>query len=76
MGRVVIATHEAGLLDELTAIVRAMGHDVLPARTGAEAWGVIESHRPDAVLAEAELPGRSGPELLDAAPRRRSPTSP
>lgn len=71
MGRILIATHVGGLLDELTTMIGAMGHMPLAARHGDEAWRIVDAHRPDIVLADAALPGRSGPELLAAI--RRDP---
>jgi len=56
---------EAFLLEELEEELSSKGYTVLTAMSGDEAEVVLASHRPDIVLCDVMLPGRSGFELLN-----------
>lgn len=56
---------EEFILDELEDELSSRGYRVLTARDGDAAERVLARHRPDIVLCDVMLPGRSGFELLE-----------
>ncbi len=52
--------------------LKSEGYKILEAVDGTEAWDVIERERPDLVLLDVEMPGRSGLDLARAI--RDTPT--
>lgn len=56
----------------VAAFAAELGHTVIPAETGAEAFAILNSDRVvDIVIADSSLPGMSGRELIGHAQARR-----
>lgn len=71
--RIMAVDDNADVLRVQTALLRAMGHEVLPLSSGAEALAAAETFQPDVVLIDLGLPGMSGYEL--ARELRRLPVT-
>jgi DNA-binding response OmpR family regulator len=61
--RVLIAEDEPSIVTSLEFLMRQCGYETRTARDGAAAIGCIEAFRPDLVLLDLMLPGRSGFEV-------------
>lgn len=48
------------------------GHTVLQAANGAEALAVVQAERPELVISDWNMPGMSGPELVQELSKRGS----
>ena len=64
--RILIADDEENIVISLEYLMQREGHEVLVARDGDEALAMIAEHRPDLVLLDVMMPGRSGFEVLKA----------
>jgi DNA-binding NtrC family response regulator len=62
--RVLLADDEKSITVSLEEDLREAGHEVSVAHDGAEAWETVESLRPEAVVADINMPGLKGDELL------------
>jgi CheY-like chemotaxis protein len=71
--RILAVEDNADVLRVQTALLRAMGHDVLPVSTGAEAIAAAETFLPEVVLIDIGLPDMDGCEL--ARRLRQSPAT-
>jgi len=63
---VLIADDEPNILISLEFLMKREGHRVLLARDGDEALAMIRAERPDLVLLDVMMPGRSGFEVCQA----------
>lgn len=64
--KVLIADDEPNILLSLEFLMKREGHHVLLARDGDEALAAIRSERPDLVLLDVMMPGRSGFDVCQA----------
>jgi DNA-binding response OmpR family regulator len=64
--RVLIADDEPNILISLEFLMRREGHSVLLAHDGVEALAMIRKHRPELVLLDVMMPGKSGFEVCQA----------
>jgi DNA-binding response OmpR family regulator len=64
--KVLIADDEPNILISLEFLMKREGWQVLVARDGHEALAAIRSERPDLVLLDVMMPGRSGFEVCQA----------
>lgn len=75
MARVLIADDEPGIRLLLGKLLRGEGHAVAEAADGDEAIALLGTHRPDVVILDVIMPGRSGLDvcrLIRADPARRA----
>ncbi|HVG60746.1 MAG TPA: response regulator [Hyalangium sp.] len=63
MSLVLVADDEPAVLEVLSQVVEDMGHDVLRARDGEEALGLVRAKRPQLVVTDHMMPRLSGLEL-------------
>jgi two-component system, sensor histidine kinase and response regulator len=63
---VLVADDEDPMREILTTIVEDLGHQVLGARDGDEALRLATHHRPDLIITDFMMPGRTGIELIRA----------
>jgi CheY-like chemotaxis protein len=63
---VVIADDEPSMRLLVHATIESDDYAVLEASDGAEAWALIQKHRPSLVLLDLQMPARSGLEVLRA----------
>src|ERR687883_939192 len=61
--RVLIADDEPGTRLLVGAAVRGLGHEVIEAPDGAEAWERFREHAPDVVITDWDMPGMDGTAL-------------
>ena len=61
---VVIADDEPSMRLLVHATIESDDHVVVEAADGVEAWALIQQHKPQLVLLDVEMPGRSGLEVL------------
>jgi CheY-like chemotaxis protein len=66
MSRILLAEDEEALLEVMSDVLGAMGHDVLRALNGEDALALAREHRPDLVISDHMMPRRTGLELLRA----------
>jgi two-component system, sensor histidine kinase and response regulator len=67
--KVLIAEDEPALLESYSELITALGHECLLACDGNEAIAVARSHRPDLVVTDFMMPGRTGLEVIAALKR-------
>ncbi len=72
MARVLLVEDERAFLHALSYNLRKEGHEVITATDGARALELARSHRPDVVVLDVMLPGKSG---LDVCRELRAETS-
>jgi signal transduction histidine kinase len=63
MSLVLVADDEPAVLEVLSQVVEDMGHDVLRARDGEEAFGLARARKPHLVVTDHMMPRLSGLEL-------------
>ncbi|KFE69348.1 hybrid sensor histidine kinase/response regulator [Hyalangium minutum] len=63
MSLVLVADDEPAVLEVLSQVVEDLGHDVLLARDGEEAFGLARAKRPQLVVTDHMMPRLSGLEL-------------
>ena len=66
MSRVLIAEDEESIVASLVFLMRQCGHETRVARDGEAAVACLAEFRPDLVLLDIMLPGRSGYEVCRA----------
>ena len=66
MTTVLIADDEPSLRLLVSATIASDEYEVVEAVDGDEAWGLIRRHRPNVVLLDVQMPGRTGLELARA----------
>ncbi|MBI2571356.1 MAG: sigma-54-dependent Fis family transcriptional regulator [Candidatus Schekmanbacteria bacterium] len=69
---IVVVDDEPLMLKFLVKSLRNEGHDVFAATNGEEALALVDSHNPDALIADLKMPGMTGIELLEKAKSRRA----
>ncbi|MDG6107509.1 response regulator [Dactylosporangium aurantiacum] len=73
MARILVVDDEQDVLELLVKRLRADGHEVLAAASGAEALAAVARHGlPEAAILDVDLPGMDGVELLDQLRRIRA----
>jgi DNA-binding NtrC family response regulator len=65
--RVLVADDERSITVTLEEDLREAGHDVAVARSGDEAWALLERDRFDCLISDINMPGLRGDELLRRA---------
>lgn len=63
MSLVLVADDEPAVLEVLSQVVEDLGHDVLQARDGEEAWNLARARRPNLVVTDHMMPRLSGLDL-------------
>lgn len=66
MPSILIADDDPDLREILTVIFRTAGLDVITATNGSTALQLTDRHRPNAILADYDMPGLNGVELCHA----------
>jgi two-component system, sensor histidine kinase and response regulator len=66
MSKVLIAEDEAALLEIYAELVAGLGHECLVAHDGQEAVDLARARRPDVLVTDYMLPGRTGLEVIRA----------
>jgi len=61
---VVIADDESSMRLLVHATIESDDYSVVEAADGAEAWALVQKHKPALVLLDVQMPGRSGFEVL------------
>jgi CheY-like chemotaxis protein len=61
---VLIADDESSMRLLVHATIASDDYTVVEAADGAEAWAMIQQHKPSLVLLDVQMPGRSGLEVL------------
>jgi two-component system, sensor histidine kinase and response regulator len=69
MSRILLAEDEPALLDMYCEVVAALGHECIAAHDGEEALLLVQRERPDLVITDNMMPGKTG---LEVARRLRS----
>jgi CheY-like chemotaxis protein len=64
MQKVLVADDEPGMRALVRATLESDRYEVLEAVDGDEAWTLIEAERPDLVVLDVQMPGKSGLELV------------
>lgn len=63
--RILVVDDEPFILRSLTFVLRKEGFDVLEARNGEEALGMIREHRPSLVFLDVMMPKKNGYEVCE-----------
>lgn len=63
MSLVLVADDEPAVLEVLSQVVEDLGHDVIQARDGEEAWSLARARRPNLVVTDHMMPRLSGLDL-------------
>ncbi|MFE8599767.1 ATP-binding response regulator [Archangium violaceum] len=63
MSLVLVADDEPAVLEVLSQVVEDLGHDVIQARDGEEAWNLARARRPNLVVTDHMMPRLSGVDL-------------
>ncbi len=63
--QVLICDDEAHILQAVRFKLQRAGLEVLMAHDGAEAWELIQQHRPDLVVSDCQMPRMNGLELIE-----------
>ena len=66
MGRVLLVDDEPAIVRSFSRLLRAEGHDVASAESGAAALQLIATEPFDAIVSDVSMPGMTGIELLKA----------
>ena len=66
MALVLVADDEPGMLDLICDVVRELGHECVFAADGDEALQVARERRPQLILSDYMMPGRTGLDLIRA----------
>jgi two-component system response regulator AtoC len=68
--KVLIVDDERDMLTNCTRILRRCGYDCLTAETSEQALELVDTERPDVVLVDLRMPGKSGIEIVKAIKMR------
>jgi CheY-like chemotaxis protein len=63
MSLVLVADDEPAVLEVLSQVVEDLGHEVIQARDGEEAWSLARARRPQLVVTDHMMPRLSGQDL-------------
>jgi CheY-like chemotaxis protein len=63
---VIIADDEPANRMLASAIIGTDDYEIIEARDGAEAWALVQEHRPSLVLLDVRMPGLTGLDVLHA----------
>jgi CheY-like chemotaxis protein len=63
MSLVLVADDEPAVLEVLSQVVEDLGHEVIQARDGEEAWGLARARKPQLVVTDHMMPRLSGQDL-------------
>lgn len=63
MSLVLVADDEPAVLEVLSQVVEDLGHDVIQARDGEEAWNLARARRPHLIVTDHMMPRLSGLDL-------------
>ena len=66
MTTILIVDDEAAIVELLQLVLEDAGYRVLTAISGHDAWAVLATQRPDAILTDFMMPGMTGVELAQA----------
>ncbi len=66
MGRVLLIEDEPAMLEVFAALITDLGHECLTALDGDRGFMLARSERPDVVVTDYMMPGKSGIELIRA----------
>jgi CheY-like chemotaxis protein len=66
VARILVVDDSASALDLMGYLLRARGHEVVPASSGTEAVEIAVDAMPDLILMDIQMPGMTGYEALDA----------
>jgi CheY-like chemotaxis protein len=64
--RVLVAEDDDDTRNLVCTILERAGHEVTAARSGAEAWDLARTSRPQALVIDLKMPGMDGLELTEA----------
>ncbi len=73
--KILLVDDETSILDTLQVLFRGEGYDVSVAESGQKALDTLDSEKPDLVLSDIRMPGKTGLEVL-AAVREMDPELP
>ena len=73
--KVLLVDDETSILDTLKVLFRGEGYEVSVAETGQQALDAMEGEKPDLVISDIRMPGKTGLEVL-AAVREMDPELP
>jgi PleD family two-component response regulator len=62
---ILLVDDHASTIRALEQLLKALGHEVLTAANGLEAWSLLQSHRVQVVLSDWMMPGMNGLDLCD-----------
>jgi diguanylate cyclase (GGDEF)-like protein len=62
--KILVADDDAAIRDLVAQVLRSDGYEVAVAGDGATAWRLFSEQRPDVVLTDIRMPGKSGLQLL------------
>jgi DNA-binding response OmpR family regulator len=68
--RILVADDEFDLLQTLESVFEDEGHEVITCRSGTTTLAALEKEKPDLILLDVMLPGRSGLDVLREIRRR------
>lgn len=66
MARILLVDDEALFLKSTMRVLVRLGHEVLPAASGAEARAIWSEQRPDLAIVDWNMPGEDGLETIRA----------
>jgi CheY-like chemotaxis protein len=66
MAHILVVDDSEPELDLMTYLLRARGHEVVPASSGEEAVAIALGSMPDLILMDIQMPSMTGYEALDA----------
>ena len=64
MPRILCIEDEQHLREDLVEVLKESGYDVLEASNGIEGIATITRHRPDIVISDVTMPGKTGFEVI------------
>lgn len=68
-GRVLLVDDEAGVIKAISRLLADEPYDIVTAKSGREALGLMATTAIDVIISDERMPGMSGVELLEAVSR-------